>query len=82
VLGVPGVKAVILLESINNIGRSFSPRGPSDPVTADALIAADKQIIVRAHERGIRVIGATLTPYKDAGYAGEQGEVVRQALNR
>jgi hypothetical protein len=31
---------------------------------------------------GIRVIGATLTPYKDAGYAGEQGEVVRQAFNR
>lgn len=81
VLSVPGVKAVILLEGINDIGRSFSPRGPSDPVTADALIAADKQIIERAHEHGIRVIGATLTPYKNAGYASEQGEAVRQALN-
>lgn len=81
VLSVPGVKAVILLEGINDIGRSFSPRGPSDPITADALIAAQKQIIERAHERGIRVIGATLTPYKDAGYASEQGEAVRQALN-
>lgn len=81
VLSVPGVKAVILLEGINDIGRSFSPRGPGDPVTADALIAADKQIIERAHEHGIRVIGATLTPYKDAGYASKQGEEVRQALN-
>ena len=81
VLSVPGVKAVILLEGINDIGRSFSPRGPSDPVTADALIAADKQIIERAHEHGIGVIGATLTPYKGAGYASEQGEAVRQALN-
>ena len=45
------------------------------------MIAADKQIIERAHERGIRVIGGTLTPYKDAGYASEQGEAVRQALN-
>ncbi|MEG3173761.1 SGNH/GDSL hydrolase family protein [Sphingomonas sp. ZB1N12] len=81
VLSVPGVKAVILLEGINDIGRSFSPRGPSDPVTADALIAADKQIIERAHEHGIRVIGATLTPYKNAGYASERGEAVRQALN-
>lgn len=81
VLSVPGVKVVILLEGINDIGRSFSPNGPSDPVTADALIAADKQIIERAHERGIRVFGATLTPYKEAGYASEQGEVVRQALN-
>lgn len=81
VLSVPGVKVVILLEGINDIGRSFSPSGPSDPVTADALIAADKQIIARAHEHGIRVIGATLTPYKDAGYASDQGEAVRQALN-
>ncbi|WP_277970158.1 SGNH/GDSL hydrolase family protein, partial [Sphingomonas echinoides] len=81
VLSVPGVKTVILLEGINDIGRSFSPRGPSDPVTADALIAADKQIIERAHEHGIRVIGGTLTPYKDAGYASKQGEEVRQALN-
>ena len=81
VLSVPGVKTIILLEGINDIGRSFSPLNPSDPVTADALIAADKQIIERAHERGIRVIGGTLTPYKDAGYASEQGEAVRQALN-
>lgn len=81
VLSVPGVKVVILLEGINDIGRSFSPRNPSDSITADALIAADKQIIERAHERGIRVIGATLTPYKGAGYASEQGEAVRQALN-
>jgi len=70
-----------LTEPINDIGRSFSPRGPSDPVTADALIAADKQIVERPHEHGIRVIGATLTPYKNAGYASEQGEAVRQALN-
>jgi len=81
VLSVPGVKVVILLEGINDIGGRLSPRGPSDPVTADALIAADKQIIERAHERGIRMIGATLTPYRDAGYASEHGEAVRQALN-
>ena len=81
VLSVPGVKTVILLEGINDIGRGFGPRGPTEPVTADALIAANKQIIERAHERGIRVIGATLTPYQGAGYASEQGEAVRQALN-
>jgi len=81
VLSVAGVKVVIVLEGINDIGRSFGPRGPGEPVTADALIAANKQIIERAHEHGIRVIGATLTPYKDAGYASEPGEAVRQALN-
>ena len=79
VLSVPGVKAVILLEGINDIGRGFYP--PTEPVTADALIAADKQIIERAHARGIKVYGATLTPYKGAHYFMPDGEKVREALN-
>ena len=81
VLSVPGVKAIVLLEGINDIGRSFTPKGSVELVTADALIAADKQIIERAHEHGIRVIGATLTPYQGATYWSEKGEAVRQALN-
>jgi lysophospholipase L1-like esterase len=81
VLAVPGVKAVILLEGINDIGRGFTPQGPQEPVTAEALIAADKQIIERCHAHGIKVIGATLTPYGGAGYAAPGGEQVRQALN-
>jgi lysophospholipase L1-like esterase len=79
VLSVPGVKAIILLEGINDIGRGFYP--PTEPVTADALIAADKQIIERAHAKGIKVYGATLTPYKGAHYYMADGERVREALN-
>jgi len=79
VLSVPGVKAIILLEGINDIGRGFYP--PTEPVTADALIAADKQIIARAHAKGIKVYGATLTPYKGAHYYMADGEKVREALN-
>ena len=79
VLSVPGVKAIILLEGINDIGRGFFP--PTEPVTADALIAADKQIIARAHDKGIKVYGATLTPYKGAHYYMPEGESVREALN-
>lgn len=82
VLAVPGVKVVILLEGINDIGRSFTPMNPSDPVTADTLIAADKQFIERAHEHGLRVIGATLTPYGGAGSSSPRGEAVREALNQ
>jgi lysophospholipase L1-like esterase len=81
VLGVPGVKVIILLEGINDIGRGFTPLGGQEPVTAAALIAADKQIIERAHAHGIRVIGATLTPYKGASYSSEKGEAARQELN-
>ncbi|HVV26388.1 MAG TPA: GDSL-type esterase/lipase family protein [Rhizomicrobium sp.] len=82
VFGVPGVKMVILLEGINDIGHGFTTWGPQEPVTAEALIAADKQIIERAHAHGIKVIGATLTPYQGAAYAAPAGEQVRQALNQ
>jgi lysophospholipase L1-like esterase len=81
VLGVPGVKAVILLEGINDIGRGFTPTGPQEPVTLDALIAANKQIIARARAHGIKVYGGLLTPYQGAGYASPAGEQVRTGLN-
>jgi len=82
VLSVPGIKAIILLEGINDIGVSFNPAGGRDPVTAEALIAADKQVIARAHAKGIKVYGALLTPYQGAGYASPAGEQVRTALNQ
>ena len=81
VFGVPGVKAIILLEGINDIGRGFTTISPQDPVTLDALIAADKQIIARAHAHGIKVIGALLTPYQGAANASPAGEQVRTGLN-
>ena len=81
VLSVPGIKAIILLEGINDIGRGFAPTGPTEPVTAESLEAADKQIIARAHEHGVRVIGALLTPYHGANYQSDAGEAVRTALN-
>jgi lysophospholipase L1-like esterase len=81
VFGVPGVKAIILLEGINDIGRGFDTTGPQEPVTLEALIAADKQIIARAHAHGIKVIGGLLTPYQGASRAAPAGEQVRTGLN-
>jgi lysophospholipase L1-like esterase len=81
VLSVPGVKAIILLEGINDIGRGLGAPNSAEPVTAEALEAADLQILARAHEHGIRVIGATLTPYEGASYASPAGETVRESLN-
>jgi len=85
VLGMSGVKWLMLMEGINDIGQTTSARGnapPQNPVTADELIAAMKQIVERAHAHGIKVIGCTLTPYEGAGYYSEKGEEVRQAVNR
>ncbi len=79
VLTQPGVKWVMLLEGINDIGREA--REASETTNAEELIAAYKQLIQRAHDQGIRIIGCTLTPYGGAGYATEHGESVREAVN-
>jgi lysophospholipase L1-like esterase len=81
VLSVPGVKVIILLEGINDIGRGFTLAGNAEPVTLEALQEADLQIVARAHEHGLKVIGATLTPYQGAAYASPAGESVREGLN-
>jgi lysophospholipase L1-like esterase len=76
VLSQEGVKWLMILEGINDIGQ-----GTRDPVTAEELIAAQRQLIERAHMHGIKVIGCTLTPYKGASYYSDDGEIMRVALN-
>jgi lysophospholipase L1-like esterase len=79
VLSQPGVRWVTLMEGINDIGRGSTT--PAEAVTADELIGAYQQFIAQAHAHGILVIGCTLTPYEGAGYAREDGEQIRAALN-
>ena len=81
VLSQAGVKYVIVLESINDIGRLHEPNLPNYKLTAEDLEQGLSQLVARAHEHGIKVIGATLTPYKGAGYFTEKGEQIRQAVN-
>ena len=80
VLSQSGVKWVMLLEAINDIGRIGGAPTPEAP-TADDLIAAYRQFIELAHTHGIKAIGCTLTPYEGAGYSREPGEAVREAVN-
>jgi lysophospholipase L1-like esterase len=80
VLSVPGVKWVSIMESINDIG--VATRTPADAVTTDDLIQGLKQLADRAHMRGIKVIGCTLTPYEGAAYYSEPGESIRLAVNQ
>jgi lysophospholipase L1-like esterase len=95
VLSQPGVADLIVLEGINDIGwphmKPFPARAGSPPtanpfaaqqVSAADLILGFKQIIDRAHQHGIRVFGATMTPYEGADYYSEDGEAVRQAVNQ
>ncbi len=82
VLAQAGVKYLIILESINDIGHAYSPKNSYDPVSADDLIAGLSQLATRAHTHGLKVYGATLTPYMGASYSSPEGEKVREAVNQ
>jgi lysophospholipase L1-like esterase len=82
VLGQSGVKYLIILESINDIGHSFDANKPYDVLTAEDLIQGLTQMADRAHAHNIKVFGATLTPYLGAGYASPEGDAARQAVNK
>jgi lysophospholipase L1-like esterase len=82
VLAQAGVKYLIIMESINDIGHAQDPVKPYDVVTAEDLIVGLGQLAARAHTHGIKVIGATLTPYVGAKYSSPAGEAMRQAVNQ
>jgi lysophospholipase L1-like esterase len=83
VLGTPGVKWVIFLEGINDIGRGNRANAlPADVMNADDLIAGMKQFIEKAHTHGIRIAAGTILPYEGAAYYSESGEAVRSAVNQ
>jgi lysophospholipase L1-like esterase len=77
VLMQTGVTHVVVMEGINDIGIARSNPSPS----AADLIAGHKQLIERAHARGLKIYGATLTPFDGAPYYTAEGEAKRQALN-
>jgi lysophospholipase L1-like esterase len=92
VLAQPYVDTVIVMIGINDVGwpgaKLLSPRDP--PASAEHIIAGYRQLIDRAHMHGIRVIGATLTPFEDAfkgafdplaDFYSPEKEKVRQAVN-
>ena len=81
---LPGVRYLILLEGINDIGHAEDgnpANAPAHDATAATIIQAYVQLIERAHGHGIKVFLATLTPYQGAGYASPAGEAIRADVN-
>ena len=90
VIALPNVSHVILLMGINDIGWASSMLAPSSSApTAEDVIAAYGQIIERARAEGIKVIGATMTPFEGAfenfpplrAFYSPEKEEVRVAVN-
>jgi lysophospholipase L1-like esterase len=94
VLAQPGITHLMILEGINDIGwpllKSPSSNGADahpeypfaqDHVGAEDLIAGLQQMIARAHEHGIKVIGATILPFGGTNVYSEEGESTREVVN-
>jgi len=81
VLDQPGVRDVIVLEGINDIGLSVGPLHPDAGLTPARIIAGYRDLIAQAHARHVRIFGATLLPYQGAGYYSPAGEAIREAVN-
>ena len=74
--GQEGVKWIILFEAVNDLGGSWN-----GVETANRVIDVYKRIIDEAHQKGIRVFGATITPFKGNNYYSEDHEKGRSTLN-
>jgi lysophospholipase L1-like esterase len=93
VLATPGLGYVVVSVGANDIGISFAPRAddgpladflkmfPGAPVTTDDVTAGYRQLIARAHDRGVRVYATTIAPYEGGEIYTPEGESARQTVN-
>jgi len=83
VLAQPGVTHTIVMLGTNDLRNRWAR--PEEEVTAEQMIAGLKQLAVRAQTRGIKIFGATLTPYENEtflpGAWTPEREARRQAVN-
>ena len=76
VLSQPGVRWVIFSDDpINDLGST------APPPTAKQLIDGLERLISRAHEKQIKFVCSTLTPYQGANYWTPAGEAAREQIN-
>ena len=77
VVGQAGVKYVLLLEGVNDIGLEAD-------VTADQVISGYQQLIDMAHAAGLKIFGGTLTPAEGNPYPfyAPYDESKRVAINQ
>jgi lysophospholipase L1-like esterase len=90
VLSQPHADTVVLMMGINDIGwpgTLLVPEGEPAP-SAEDIIGGYQQLIARAHANGMRIVGATLTPFENTfagnplfGYYNEEKEAKRQKVN-
>ena len=80
ILSQRGVRWAIVFEGVNDIGGVNSAAAAT--TTANNLVAAYKQMIVKAHANNIRIYGATIMPFKGNSYYNQYSETCRNTVNQ
>ncbi|KAA6464568.1 SGNH/GDSL hydrolase family protein [Acidobacteria bacterium AB60] len=86
ILAPAGAQWLIVFEGVNDLG-GLARTGEVPPADHALLVARVlaiyQQIVARAHAHGLKVYGATITPYVGSGYyhPGPLSEADRQAVN-
>ncbi len=87
VLAPAGVRWVIVFEGVNDLGelaRTTEVSAEEHAAMVSRVLAAYQQIVARAHARGLKIYGATITPYAGSSYyhPGPLSEADRQEVNQ
>ena len=80
VLAQPGVTHVIVMLGTNDLRNRW--KKPEEEPTAAQMIAGLQQMAVRAHSAGIKIIGATLTPFGNETYMAGAWNPQREEVRR
>ncbi len=80
VLKQSNVKWLIILEGVNDLGQTRNEENANQ--VADNLIAAYKKMIEDAHDKNIKVYGATILPFGESFYYADYREPAREKVNQ
>jgi lysophospholipase L1-like esterase len=79
VLKQSGVRWLIIFEGVNDLGSTRDSTAAFNVATG--LIAAYQKMIADAHSQGIKVYGATITPFKLNNYYRPYRDAARNVIN-
>jgi lysophospholipase L1-like esterase len=77
VLAQPGISHVIVMLGTNDLRNRWAK--PEEEVTGEQMIAGLKQMAARAHSAGVKIIGATLTPFGNETFMANAWNPTREA---
>ena len=82
IVAQPNVRWLIVLMGVNDIGTAPGARAVGQPApSTEDMIAAYRQMIVRAHSHDIKVVGCTIMPFGESFYDCEESETQRSEVN-